>query len=56
MKYSWEELEMLADILAAEAEGRPVDRKEAGRLADRLSQNCPDIRRTMDMVKKRMVA
>jgi hypothetical protein len=56
MKYSWEEIEMLADILAAEADGRPVDRNEASRLADRLAESCPEIRNSMDLVKKRMVA
>ncbi len=56
MKYTWDEIGQLADILAAEADGRPVDRDQARRLAQRLAELCPDIRNTMESIRARMAA
>jgi len=48
------ELYQLSEILAAEAEGRPVDCEQAQRLAEQLGQAYPGIRRTMDSICQRM--
>jgi hypothetical protein len=48
------EIHQLSEILAAEADGRPVDRAEAHRLARTLGQAYPGIRRTMEQVCRRM--
>lgn len=53
MKYRWEEIDQLAEILEAEAAGHPVDSNRALELAERLVALCPDIARTMKRVVER---
>lgn len=53
MKYRWEEIDQLAEILEAEAAGRPVDYQQARSLAERLVTLCPDIARTMNLAAER---
>lgn len=53
MKYRWEEIDQLAEILEAEAAGRPVDYRQARNLAERLVTLCPDIARTMNLAAER---
>lgn len=55
-KEGWDEIMQLARILDAEAEGRPVDRDDARRLAEHLAATCPGIRNTMLRVRDRMAA
>lgn len=56
MKYRWEEIELLIDLLEAEVQGRPIDRAEASRLAAKLAQLCPEIAGTMGRVNSRMLS
>lgn len=53
MQYRWEEIDQLAEILEAEAAGQPIDMARARALAQRLTELCPDIARTMTMVIER---
>ncbi len=48
------EMIRLADLLAAEAEDRPFDRNEAGRLAIMLRDLCPEIAGNMQRIADRM--
>jgi hypothetical protein len=54
MQYRWEEIDQLAEILEAEAAGKPFDMERARQLAHRLTELCPDIARTMNMVIARV--
>ena len=54
MTTSWEEVEQLARILEDEIRGRPVDRREAQRLATRLAELCPDIAISLGQIRERM--
>ena len=56
MSLDFDDIDQLAELLAAEAEGLPVDRQLAGRLAERLGEGCPDIRRTMEIIRQRMAS
>ena len=53
MQYRWEEIDQLAELLEAEAAGHAVDVVKARDLAERLTQLCPDIARTMSLVAQR---
>lgn len=53
MKYRWEEIDQLAEILEAEAAGHPIDVEHARSLAAQLSELCPDIALTMRRVVER---
>lgn len=44
----------LASLIEAEAEGRPVDRQAALRLAAELAERHPDIRASMQLIQRRM--
>jgi hypothetical protein len=48
------EMVRLADLLDAEANGRPFDRNEAGRLAVQLRDLCPEIAGNMQRIADRM--
>lgn len=50
----WHDIRQLAGILEAEAEGRPIDRDLAVRLARQLAENHPQIQGTMDLVVRRL--
>jgi hypothetical protein len=54
MKYSWTEIKQLERLLAAEAAGEQIDRRQAHRLAAQLAELCPNIRGTMRLVQDRM--
>ena len=56
MSLDFDDIDQLAELLTAEAEGLPVDRQLAGRLAERLGEGCPDIRRTMEIIRQRMAS
>ncbi len=56
MDLDFDDIDQLAELLAAEAEGLPLDRQLAGRLAERLGASCPDIRRTMETIRQRMTS
>ena len=53
MQYRWEEIDLLAELLEAEAAGQPIDHGQARDLAERLTELCPDIARTMRRVVDR---
>ncbi len=53
MKYRWEEIDLLTELLEAEAAGESFDQGLARDLAERLTQLCPDIARTMGRVVDR---
>ena len=53
MKYRWEEIDQLAEILEAEVAGLPINVDLARDLAQRLTHLCPDIARTMSRVIER---
>jgi len=54
MLFGWHEVERMTTILEAEFEGRPVDRAEAHRLAQRIAQIYPDMGRSMRLITARM--
>lgn len=54
MQYRWEEIDQLAEILEAEAAGRSIDQSLARELAERLTELCPDIARTMRRIIDRV--
>jgi len=54
MQYRWEEIDQLAEILEAEAAGQPIDVELARSLAEKLTELCPDIARTMHLVIDRV--
>lgn len=54
MQYRWEEIDQLAEILEAEAAGQPIDVEKACTLAQKLTELCPDIARTMRLVIDRV--
>lgn len=54
MQYRWEEIDQLTEILEAEAAGQPFDLDLARTLAERLTELCPDIARTMRLVMERV--
>jgi hypothetical protein len=53
MKYRWEEIDRLAELLEAEAAGESFDQDLARDLAERLTELCPDIALTMSRVVDR---
>ncbi|MDO8608104.1 MAG: hypothetical protein Q7R40_16330 [Phaeospirillum sp.] len=55
MDYSWDEIDLLADVLEAELAGRTINRPAARDLALRVAELCPDIQATMGLVARRMV-
>ncbi len=56
MRKNWDEIARMARYLDAEAQGRPVDRDDARRLAEYLAATCPGIRDTMLRIRDRMAA
>lgn len=54
MDYRLQEISQLAEILEAEACGRPFDRAHAQRLAHNLAQHQPEIGKTMRQIAERM--
>jgi len=55
MKFTFEEIDQLAALLEAEADGRAFDLHEAGLLALRLAELCPEIGASMRLVAQRMI-
>ncbi|WP_096701509.1 hypothetical protein [Magnetospirillum sp. 15-1] len=54
MKYTWEEIELLAKILEAELAGNPVNWRAGHELALRLAHLYPEIGRSMGRIAQRM--
>jgi hypothetical protein len=54
MKYCWDEMDQLAGLLEAEANGLAVDVDEMRRLAELVAQNCPEIAGSMHRIMRRM--
>ena len=56
MDYSWDEIDLLADLLEAELAGCTINRPVVRALALRVAELCPDIQATMGLVARRMAA
>ena len=56
MSQTYDEIDRLADILSAEAEGLPVNRDLARSLAEYLAEICPEMRSSMELISRRMAA
>jgi hypothetical protein len=54
MKYRWEEVNQMRDILEAEIRGHHFDREHAHRLAVTLARMFPDCAQSMGRVAERM--
>lgn len=50
MKYSFDQIDALAELLAEQIAGNPVDLEEVRNLAKELSVLCPDISGTMSRI------
>jgi hypothetical protein len=56
MPNTFDEIDRLAQILHNEAEGLPVNRDLARSLAEYLAETCPEMRSTMERIRRRMAA
>ena len=56
MLETFDEIDRLAEILSAEADGLPVNRDLARQLAEYLAETCPEMRSSMELITRRMVA
>ena len=56
MKYRWEEVNQMRDILEAEVLGHHVDRAHAHNLALKLAEMFPASAKTMSRIAERMAA
>lgn len=54
MDYRLHDIRQLADLLEAEASGRPFDRHHAQHLALTLAEHQPEISNTMRQISERM--
>lgn len=54
--YHFEDMQVLSEMLEAEASGRPFDRARARQLAQFLGGNHPEIGKTMMLMCERMKA
>ena len=55
MKYHWEEINQMRDILEAEIHGHPFDREHARRVAQKVAEKFPDCAQSMNRIADRMV-
>lgn len=55
MKYRWEEINQMRDILEAEIRGHQFDREHARRVALTLAKKFPDCAQSMGRIAERMV-
>lgn len=54
MNYFHDEIDRLSALLEAEAAGETHDRDEALRLVDLLTQSCPEIGKTLGLIRERL--
>lgn len=55
MKYRWEEINQMRDILEAEIRGHQFDREHARRVALTLAEKFPDCAQSMGRIAERMI-
>lgn len=56
MKYRWDEINQMRDILEAEIRGHHVDREHARRVALTLAEKFPDCAKSMGRIAERMTS
>lgn len=54
VRYSWDEIDQLAELLEAEVNGLPINADEIYRLAASVAMDCPEIVASMHRVMHRM--
>lgn len=55
MNVAWNEIRELSALMEAEANGHMIDRLQAAKLAQRLSECHPEISATMELICARML-
>jgi hypothetical protein len=56
MQYNLEEIRSLSELLESEANGLPFDRDQARHLAEKMANQHPAIRRSMEVLLQRLGA